>query len=342
LLLMNSIAMESLPIFLVRLVTPVFAILISVSLILVFGEVIPQALCNKYGLAIGATLNMLVWFLMLITFPISWPISKLLDWLLGKENKTRYRRTELRELVKMHAEHKDNLSHDEVNIIHGALDLKHKTILHILKPIQDIVMLNITDTLNYDKKKEIIDSGHSRIPVYKGQKDKIIGMFMVKKLLQYAGDDIKVSQLELKRIPEVTPQLPLYHLLNIFQTGKSHMAVVLDEETHKPLGIVTLEDLIEELIQEDITDESENPAKKLLKKEESEEDKLHDSDEGKEVPLEGGLGKSTGQLDGQNTGLGILTGQSQTGLQNNQNNQEPEMKMVELEEDTESDDQINL
>jgi len=131
------------------------------------------------------------------------------------------------------------------------------------------------------KKKEILESGHSRIPVYKGEKDTIIGMLLVKKLLKYGGENVLVSELELKRMPEVSPQLPLYNLLNIFQTGKSHMEVVVDVETHKPLGIVTLEDLIEELIQEDITDESENPAKKIIKHEESEEDKLHDSDDDK-------------------------------------------------------------
>jgi len=154
LLLMNSVAMESLPIFLVRILTPIATIAVSVSLILLFGEIIPQALCNKYGLAIGSSLNILVWFLMLITFPISWPISKLLDFLLGKDNKTRYRRTELRELVKLHGKQEDNLSHEEVNIISGALDLKRKTILHILKPIQDVIMLNITEILTYEKKNK--------------------------------------------------------------------------------------------------------------------------------------------------------------------------------------------
>lgn len=64
LLLMNAVAMEALPIFLDRLLNPVAAILISVTAILLFGEILPQAVCKRYGLEIGAYLAWLVRLLM--------------------------------------------------------------------------------------------------------------------------------------------------------------------------------------------------------------------------------------------------------------------------------------
>ena len=52
----------------------------------VAGEIVPQAICSHYGLAIGAWTAWFVRFLMIVSSPISWPISKLLDYLLGSEH----------------------------------------------------------------------------------------------------------------------------------------------------------------------------------------------------------------------------------------------------------------
>lgn len=71
LLLCNSLAMESLPIFLDRLLNPWAAIIISVSAILVFGEIVPQAVCKRYGLLVGAHAAWLVRALMVLTYPVT-------------------------------------------------------------------------------------------------------------------------------------------------------------------------------------------------------------------------------------------------------------------------------
>lgn len=57
LLLANAAAVEGMPIFLDRISNPIIAILVSVSAVLLFGEIIPQALCTRYGLAIGYYLS---------------------------------------------------------------------------------------------------------------------------------------------------------------------------------------------------------------------------------------------------------------------------------------------
>ncbi|MCO5580448.1 hypothetical protein L7F22_034316 [Adiantum nelumboides] len=76
LLIGNSLAMEALPIFLDALVPSCGAILISVTLILMFGEILPQAVCSRYGLAVGAAMTPIVRVLVFLFFPITYPISK--------------------------------------------------------------------------------------------------------------------------------------------------------------------------------------------------------------------------------------------------------------------------
>jgi len=63
----NALSMEALPIFLDKMLPEIAAILLSVSFVLLFGEVIPQAVCSKYGMAIGYYSSPLVYFLLVIS-----------------------------------------------------------------------------------------------------------------------------------------------------------------------------------------------------------------------------------------------------------------------------------
>lgn len=90
LLLMNSFCMEALPLFLDKILPEFLAILISVSLVLLFGEIIPQAICTGPDqVKIAAKVSPLTNILMLGTYPISYPIAKLLDYILGEHHKSR-------------------------------------------------------------------------------------------------------------------------------------------------------------------------------------------------------------------------------------------------------------
>lgn len=90
LLLINALFMEALPLFLNKIVPEFFAVLISVTLVLLFGEIIPQAYCTGPDqIKIAAMIAPVTKFLMFITYPISYPISILLDFLLGEHHKSR-------------------------------------------------------------------------------------------------------------------------------------------------------------------------------------------------------------------------------------------------------------
>ena len=91
LLLMNAFCMEALPLFLHKFVPEFVPILISVILVLLFGEIIPQAICTGPDqVKIASKFAPLTKVLMWMTYPITYPIAKLLDSLLGEHHKSRY------------------------------------------------------------------------------------------------------------------------------------------------------------------------------------------------------------------------------------------------------------
>jgi metal transporter CNNM len=231
LLIGNALAMEALPIFLDSLVQAWGAILISVTLILLFGEIIPQAVCSRYGLAVGAAMSPVVRILLVVFFPISYPISKLLDAILGKRHGSLFRRSELKTLVDFHGDEAGKggeLTHDETTIIAGALQLTEKTAKNSMTPIEEVFALDVNEKLDMEKMRTIMAKGHSRIPVYAGEKNNIIGLLLVKNLLTLPPqDETPVRSCTIRKIPRVAEDEPLYDILNDFQKGHSHMAVVV-------------------------------------------------------------------------------------------------------------------
>ncbi|XP_039141225.1 DUF21 domain-containing protein At2g14520 isoform X1 [Dioscorea cayenensis subsp. rotundata] len=231
LLIGNSLAMEALPIFLDALVPSWGAILISVTLILAFGEIIPQAVCSRYGLSVGARLAGVVRVLLLVFFPIAYPISKLLDWLLGKGHFALLRRAELKTLVDMHGNEAGKggeLTHDETTIITGALELTQKTAKDAMTTISKTFSLDINSKLDMHTMGLIMSKGHSRVPIYSGSPTNIIGLILVKNLITCrAEDETPIRNVTIRKIPRVYDDLPLYDILNEFQKGHSHMAVVI-------------------------------------------------------------------------------------------------------------------
>ncbi|XP_052190455.1 DUF21 domain-containing protein At4g14240-like [Diospyros lotus] len=230
LLLCNACAMEALPIYLDKLFNQYVAILLSVTFVLAFGEVIPQATCARYGLAVGANFVWLVRILMIICYPIAYPIGKVLDCVLG-HNEALFRRAQLKALVSIHGQEAGKggeLTHDETTIISGALDLTEKTAEEAMTPIESTFSLDVNSKLDWEAMGKILARGHSRVPVYTGNPKNIIGLLLVKSLLTVRPEtETPVSAVSIRRIPRVPADMPLYDILNEFQKGSSHMAAVV-------------------------------------------------------------------------------------------------------------------
>ncbi|XP_059650103.1 DUF21 domain-containing protein At4g14240-like [Cornus florida] len=230
LLLCNACAMEALPIYLDKLFNQFVAILLSVTFVLAFGEVIPQSICTRYGLAVGANFVWLVRILMIICYPIAYPIGKILDCVLG-HNEALFRRAQLKALVNIHSQEEGKggeLTHDETTIISGALDLTEKTAEEAMTPIESTFSLDVNSKLDWEAMGKILARGHSRVPVYSGNPKNIIGLLLVKSLLTVRAEtETPVSAVSIRRIPRVPADMPLYDILNEFQKGSSHMAAVV-------------------------------------------------------------------------------------------------------------------
>ncbi|XP_050219291.1 DUF21 domain-containing protein At4g14240 [Mercurialis annua] len=242
LLLCNAASMEALPIYLDKLFNQYVAIILSVTFVLFFGEVIPQAICTRYGLAVGANLVWLVRILMIICYPIAYPIGKILDWVLG-HNDALFRRAQLKALVSIHGQEAGKggeLTHDETTIISGALDLTEKTAEEAMTPIESTFSLDVNSKLDWEAMGKVLARGHSRVPVFSGNPKNIIGLLLVKSLLTVRPEtETPVSAVSIRRIPRVPYDMPLYDILNEFQKGSSHMAAVVKSKSKVKVSIPT-------------------------------------------------------------------------------------------------------
>ncbi|WFD03789.1 cell agglutination protein Mam3 [Malassezia obtusa] len=262
LLLGNVIVNETLPIFLSEFGSGLSAVIVSTVLIVIFGEIVPQSICARYGLSIGAMCAPLVHCAMILLAPVAWPTAKLLDYCLGEEHGTTYRKAELKTFVTLHQQiGTEHLNDDEVTIIRAVLDLNDKTLRDVMTPIEDVFTLSSDYVLDEPAVERLVESGYSRVPVHEPHKpDAIIGMLLVKRLIQYDPEDgWPVSRFQLTPLPEASPELNLLDAINYMQVGRSHMILVSlhPGEPTGALGVVTLEDIIEEMIGEEIVDETD-------------------------------------------------------------------------------------
>jgi magnesium and cobalt transporter len=128
-----------------------------------------------------------------------------------------------------------------------------------MTPRPDIVALPATATVE-EARRTFLESGHSRLPVYRGSVDEIVGVLHVRDLLKVERDDVGTTAAHLAREPTFVPETRSVAALLPEMRLKTQLAVVLDEYGGTA-GIVTLEDLVEEIVGEirDEHDEEEKP-----------------------------------------------------------------------------------
>ncbi|XP_075072329.1 metal transporter CNNM2 isoform X2 [Mixophyes fleayi] len=243
------------------------AVVVSTIGIVIFGEIVPQAICSRHGLAVGANTIFLTKFFMMMTFPASYPVSKLLDCVLGQEIGTVYNREKLLEMLRVTDPYND-LVKEELNIIQGALELRTKTVEDVMTPLRDCFMMAGDATLDFNTMSEIMESGYTRIPVYEGERSNIVDLLFVKDLAFVDPDDCTplktITKFYNHPLHFVFNDTKLDAMLEEFKKGKSHLAIVQrvnnegeGDPFYEVLGIVTLEDVIEEIIKSEILDETD-------------------------------------------------------------------------------------
>ena len=227
-------------------------------LIVIFGEVIPQAVFVSRALSFCAWFTPLLRLMIICTYPVSKPLQFLLDKLLGTEIQQLQSRHELGLVISEHAMNDDSeLDDAEVGIMRGALTLSEKRVRDIMTPIRNVYWLTPETLIDAKKIDEIKLQGWSRIPVFDAERTHIYGVLLMKNLVDINFDKamLRVDALKLHRTRAVGSMTALDTLFRKFISSKTHLLPV--ERDDRIVGIVTIEDLIEEILQQEIEDEAD-------------------------------------------------------------------------------------
>ena len=170
---------------------------------------------------------------------------------------TIWSRNELAEIIKLHQKSKhSSIDADEQRIVLGALSFSNKTAEEILTPRKVVFSLEANNILDVKTLEKIKRFGFSRIPVYRDEIDKIIGILYSKDLIQIRLGKKVQEVCKRNKIIQIDKGKKLDALLNEFIKKKIHIAIVKNEYGEFE-GIVSLEDVIEEILRTQIVDEKD-------------------------------------------------------------------------------------
>lgn len=218
-------------------------------LVLIFGEISPKSLAKefpeKFAMFSAPFLKVCVYLLMPINFFfIKW--RKLLSLIIKPTDDTGITEEELLTIVE-EAKDDGGIDEEDSNLIKKAIEFNDLHVSNILIPRVDIVAVSSKATY-----EEIVStfklSGYSRIPVYEGSIDNIVGILHQKDFYNCLEKEFDINKITKKPI-FIIENMRIYSLLQLFQQTKSHLAIVVDEYGGTA-GIVTLENVLEELVGE--------------------------------------------------------------------------------------------
>ncbi|CAM9989171.1 unnamed protein product [Ectocarpus fasciculatus] len=267
-LLLGNVAVNALlSIVMAQLTSGLVGFALATVIITIFGEIIPQAVCSRHALRIGSKVVPLVKGIIFLFYPVTKPLSLMLDKLLGDEIGTIHSRKELSELLKIHVEH-GAIDVETGREVAGAMNYKEHTVREVMTPVKDCFMLSVSEKLNFKTLSIIFKSGFSRIPVFAKDRNDVIGLLFTKDLIFIDPDDEtplkNFVQIFGRAVTVVWPDFTLGDVLNVFKQGKSHLSLVRDvndagegDPFYEVVGIITLEDIIEEILGDEIVDETD-------------------------------------------------------------------------------------
>jgi len=256
-----------------------FTVLVTVPVMMIFSVAIPQAWA-KYA---GEPLLAFCWPLLKLAHWLLWPLVRVLNVFdeivkrlagvsIGEEPETAAEKVE-EEILSVVAEGTAGGAVDEEQkkMIEGVISFRDLQVGQIMTPRTEIVAVEV-NTPVLDVRDRILNEGLSRVPVFEGTLDNIVGIINAKDLLQFvniaggtAGEDEEMELRKIMRRPLFVPRTkPLRDLLREFRIQGGHMAVVLDEYGGTS-GLVTTEDIIKEIVGT-IADEYEQPEPEELKR----------------------------------------------------------------------------
>lgn len=229
---------------------PTVSTVVSTVIVLIFGEITPKCLAKQAPEKFAMAVMPMVRVFMVILKPLTlifaaW--TKLISKIFGEKNDPSITDDELLTIVK-EAENEGGLDKNESELIQNAIVFDDRQAEDILTPRVDIIAVP-EDAETKEIAEIFSETGYSRIPVYDGSLDNIVGIIHQKDFYEEVIDKKRNLSDILQKAVFVAPTMKISNLLRELQKEQTHIAVVVDEYGGTA-GLVTMEDILEELVGE--------------------------------------------------------------------------------------------
>lgn len=218
--------------------------------ILIFGELIPKGLAQfapeKFAMFSAPMISIFIFLCSPINAVLA-VLKKMFYKLFESEIQPSITEDELRTMID-EVENEGVINKNESDLIRSAIEFNETVVEDIYTPRIEIVGIEDNESLDEIKEKFLV-SGYSRLPVFQGDMDNIVGVLHEKDFYQALSRKEKDIKKLVSKIIYITPNKKISELLKELQRSKAHMAAVIDEYGGTE-GIVTMEDIIEELVGE--------------------------------------------------------------------------------------------
>ncbi len=233
----------------------VFAILTMTFLIVVFGEILPKSFAVSHSEKVLVDALPLVRIAHILLSPLVWAVSgimRLISYMTGIDLSPRHAfvtREEIEQMIAMGQE-SGALEEGERRMISGVIAFEETRAYEIMIPRTDMVAIpremSVAEAVTIFR-----ENGHSRVPIYEGNLDRIVGILYVKEIIDaLASGKTDIAVFDIRREPLFIPEvIRIAELFDLMKRKRVHMAIVVDEYGGTA-GLVTLEDLLEEIVGE--------------------------------------------------------------------------------------------
>ena len=234
--------------------------IITTIIVFLFAEILPKNIATLNADKWALNASFLLYFFKIIFFPFTFIFNTLLKGTKKafnlEEDEDTFDEDDFTDVIEK-VEEEGILDEEESDIIQAAIEFGDIKVKEVYTPRNKIVALDYDKCSNAYLKKFILENTYSRIPVYQGSIDNIIGILHIRTYLKSLFLNKKVQLKDILIPPHyVSPQAPIDEIFAGFSEFKTHIAIVRDKKG-KTIGMVTMKDILEELV-EDINEESDD------------------------------------------------------------------------------------
>lgn len=225
---------------------------IFAGLVVLLSQLLPRAIARRWPAEVAPVVLPVLQLAGIVTAPlIATGRAVARPWLARRESEAPPERDAIQDLLR-EGELEGIGEHGEIAIISGVVEFSEKLVREVMRPRDEIFALEESLPATA-MAAQIAQSGYSRIPIFRGTLDNVIGMIHTFDVIKYPASPLR----GLRAVTFSAPEAPCNELLFRMLRVRIHLAIVRDQ-SGRTLGLVTLEDLLEELVG-DIRDEHDEP-----------------------------------------------------------------------------------